>query len=207
METKHDFVYDNGLNRLKWTGTEENLRGFVEEFVKDIKGWSSGKWEEDRSHNMLTYKVSSIVFKWYNSTKTVLIQGKDHLELKNKLLSFAEVSQTTSSNQQAQVDESITDCTISDDCPSPSQLNHVKINTPSACSLCSVLSNETESVKFRMIEMSERLSTISEHRASETSQDSPDFISLRAKCEIYEEKIKTLEEERSSLLLVISLLA
>ena len=56
MDTKHDFVYDEGLNRLKWTGTEEDLRDFMQEFVEGIEEWCDGNWEEDRSHNMLTYR-------------------------------------------------------------------------------------------------------------------------------------------------------
>ena len=88
------------MNRLKWTGTEENLNL---EFVKDIEGCSREKWEEDRLHNILMCNASRIVFKWYSSTKTVHIQRKEHLELKTKLLNIAEVFQIKSSNQQAHV--------------------------------------------------------------------------------------------------------
>ena len=54
--------------------------------------------------------------------------------------------------------------------------------------------------------MAERLSTVSEQRVA-SPQDTQELMSLRVKCEQYEEKIRKLEEERASLLLVISLVA
>ena len=152
MDTKHDFVYDEGLNRLKWTGTKENLTDFMQEFVEGIDEWYDGNWEEDRSHNMLTYKASRIVLKWCSSTKTVLKQGKDHFELKTKLLKLAEVSQNTSPVHQVLVnDESIIEFTRSDnDYPSPSPLDQGNDNTLSACSLCTVLSKDMERVIRRL---------------------------------------------------------
>ena len=157
---------------------------------------------------MLTYKASRIVLKWYSSTKTVLVQGKDHFELRTKLLKLTEVSQNTSPIHQLLVnDESIIDFTRSDnDYPSPPPLDQGNDNTLSSCSLCTVLSKDMETVIRRLDGMTERLSTVSEQCVA-SPQDTQELMSLRVKCEQYEEKIRKLEEERASLLLVISLVA
>ena len=78
-------VYDEEHNRLKWTGTERELKLFVDSLTSDVDGWKNGNWEYDTMHNMLSYKTAKIVLKWYSSTKTVLIQGKEHAELKSLL--------------------------------------------------------------------------------------------------------------------------
>ena len=189
-------------------GTEEDLRDFMQEFVEGIEEWCDGNWEEDRSHNMLTYKASRIVLKQYSSTKTVLVQGKDHFELRTKLLKLTEVSQNASPIHQVLVnDESINEFTRSDnDYPSPPPLNQGNDNTLSACSLCTVLSKDMETVIRRLDGMTERLSSVSEQRVA-SPKDTQELMSLRVKCEQYEEKIRKLEEERASLLLVISLVA
>ena len=196
MDTKHDFVYNEGLNRLKWTGTEEDLRDFMREFVEGIEEWCDGNWEEDRSHNMLSYKASRIVLKWYSSTKSALVQGKDHFELRTKLLKLTEVSQNASPIHQVLVnDESINEFTRSDnDYPSPPPLNQRNDNTLSACSLCTFLSKDMETVIRRLDGMAERLSLVSEQRVA-SPQDTQELLSLRVKCEQYEEKIRKLEEE------------
>ena len=101
--------YNDGVNRLKWTGTEENLNL---EFVKDIEGCSREKWEEDRLHNILMCNASRIVFKWYSSTKTVHIQRKDHLELKTKLLNIAEVFKLKALTNKPMFSTSIIECIL-----------------------------------------------------------------------------------------------
>ena len=63
-----------------------------------------------------------------------------------------------------------------------------------------------ETVIRRLDGMAERLSTVSEQRVA-SPQDTQELMSLRVKREQYEEKIRKLEEERASLLLVISLVA
>ena len=78
--------YDAEQNRFSWIGEETKLKEFVENLAGNHEGWNGGRWEVDRSRNMHTYKTSRIVVKWYSSTKTVLLQGKDHELMRTKLL-------------------------------------------------------------------------------------------------------------------------
>ena len=74
---------------IRWSGTETEFKNFITTFISVVDGWNDGRWEDDPKHNMLSYKTSKIVLKWYSTTKTILVQGKERAELKLLLCNLA----------------------------------------------------------------------------------------------------------------------
>ena len=89
MACKDFLSYSEEDNKIRWSGTETELKIFIKTFISVVDGWNDGKWEDDPKHNMLSYKTSKIVLKWYSTTKTILVQGKEHAELKLLLCNLA----------------------------------------------------------------------------------------------------------------------
>ena len=89
MAYKDCLSYTEEDNKIRWSGTEPELKNFITTFISVVDGWNDGKWEDDPKHNMLSYKTSKIVLKWYSTTKTILVQGKEHAELKLLLCNLA----------------------------------------------------------------------------------------------------------------------
>ena len=89
MACKDFLSYSEEDNKIRWSGTETELKNFIKTFICVVDGWNDGKWEDDPKHNMLSYKTSKIVLKWYSTTKTILVQGKEHAELKLLLCNLA----------------------------------------------------------------------------------------------------------------------
>lgn len=89
MAYKVCLSYTEEDNKIRWSGTETELKNFITTFISVVDGWNDGKWEDDPKHNMLSYKTSKIVLKWYSTTKTILVQGKEHAELKLLLCNLA----------------------------------------------------------------------------------------------------------------------
>ena len=71
MACKDFLSYSEEDNKIRWSGTETELKNFIKTFICVVDGWNDGKWEDDPKHNMLSYKTSKIVLKWYSTTKTI----------------------------------------------------------------------------------------------------------------------------------------
>ena len=92
--------YTDGFKpKFLWSGTKENLWQFINDFfqneAKDDSDNStaatSHKWAEDPAHNMVSFRCAGLTFKLYQTTKTLVIKGKDEQQAKSKL--FASIPQ------------------------------------------------------------------------------------------------------------------
>ena len=107
MALEHNLKYDMDQKRLRWISNEKNLKEFFASVTSDHEALNGGRWEEDRSRNTHAYKTSSIVVKWYSSTKTVSLEGKEHELLRSKLMQHITLSNSINASISSCCDTAI----------------------------------------------------------------------------------------------------
>lgn len=204
------------------------LYGSFEELIKLTKAIlqyeNQGETFEDVSHNLMTFKTEDIILKWYTTTHSLVIQGAGHRRLKEKFADIYQsrnISDNNRNNNGGDVSPSPIEPRISQS-PESSQSTTSTEKPPTTkediCIGCQVLKPEIMSLRHEVNEL--RL-IVSGKEIMQIRAESPHHtsnITLRdeittLKAELLAEKeqnrattqdlksmIKSLEEERDSLL-------
>ena len=100
---QNNFLKITANGKLKWYGDFESLQLFIEKKLVD----SSGEWSTPRG-GCKEFKHSQFNLRWYDKTKSIILEGKQDYSIKHELLSFAQKEEELSEDTENSDDESNT---------------------------------------------------------------------------------------------------
>ena len=111
--------YIDGSKPFIWAGSKENLERLIRPIFSNPTNDGEGAnttWCEDPHHNMFSMKCDGLTFKFYVSTGTVSIQGREEKDAKAKLHRIMTIAQQNRRDNNNNINDAIyvDDCEISD---------------------------------------------------------------------------------------------
>ena len=223
--------YLDTKDQFKWYGDFKELIYLIRSLLEVTE---DGEISEDPAHKMFTFKVGDVIVKWYSSTHTLQTQGSGYATLREKLGNLFSSKENllalTPNCDIQQCPLAASDESTSMDCSSTSSQNLQSViqtsSNPTTCDGCSIVKNNLQKVEQKFIELQhfvhsrvnmqivnsstpdnqERLLQENIALQNEVKKLKEQLVSERLSNARATNIIKTLENERDSLVTAIKLL-